>query len=167
LWLAQGQADEDEHRGRKEWRVALEDIAAHDVFCDSSILDRARLWISVTPYLKSRFDKRRPKEFAELVDSYRSQIIREWQRRFPSEAAPAISPLTEPALPQHFARRFGSNCVLRTPLAFSRTRTRRGGIQPDVGGGFFELTFDQPVRGPIALGWGCHFGLGLFSPPRE
>jgi len=28
------------------------------------------------------------------------------------------------------------------------------------------LEFDQPVRGPIALGYGCHFGLGQFRPVK-
>lgn len=167
LWLARGQADDDGYRGRKEWRVALEDIAAHDTFDASPVLGRSRIWTSATPYLKSRFDKRRPKEFAALVDSYRSQIVHEWQRRFPGVAAPVISPLTEPVVPQRFARRFGANGRVRTPLAFSRIRARRGGSQPDSAGGFFELTFTQPVQGPIALGWGCHFGLGLFSPSES
>lgn len=28
----------------------------------------------------------------------------------------------------------------------------------------FEIEFAEPVCGPIALGFGCHFGLGLFLP---
>ncbi|MGH9969298.1 MAG: type I-G CRISPR-associated protein Csb2 [Pyrinomonadaceae bacterium] len=28
----------------------------------------------------------------------------------------------------------------------------------------FEIEFAEPVAGPIALGFGCHFGLGLFAP---
>ena len=28
----------------------------------------------------------------------------------------------------------------------------------------FEIEFAEPVAGPIALGFGCHFGLGLFVP---
>ncbi|MEE9384680.1 MAG: type I-U CRISPR-associated protein Csb2 [Nannocystaceae bacterium] len=28
----------------------------------------------------------------------------------------------------------------------------------------FELIFEQLVRGPIAIGYACHFGLGLFAP---
>ncbi|GIW93724.1 MAG: hypothetical protein KatS3mg110_1765 [Pirellulaceae bacterium] len=28
---------------------------------------------------------------------------------------------------------------------------------------YLELEFSQGVRGPIALGYGCHFGLGLFE----
>jgi CRISPR-associated protein Csb2 len=27
-----------------------------------------------------------------------------------------------------------------------------------------ELEFTEPVAGPFALGYGCHFGLGQFMP---
>jgi CRISPR-associated protein Csb2 len=37
---------------------------------------------------------------------------------------------------------------------------RRGS---DFGKGF-EIEFAEPVSGPIALGYACHFGLGLFVP---
>jgi CRISPR-associated protein Csb2 len=30
--------------------------------------------------------------------------------------------------------------------------------------GFFRLTFAEPVSGPLAFGWGCHRGLGIFRP---
>jgi CRISPR-associated protein Csb2 len=36
--------------------------------------------------------------------------------------------------------------------------------QPDRHGSFWRLTFAEPVPGPIALGFACHFGLGLFKP---
>jgi len=36
--------------------------------------------------------------------------------------------------------------------------------QPDRLGSFWRLTFPEPVAGPLALGFGCHFGLGLFKP---
>jgi len=36
--------------------------------------------------------------------------------------------------------------------------------QPDAHGGFWRLTFAEPVYGPVALGFGCHFGLGMFIP---
>jgi CRISPR-associated protein Csb2 len=35
-----------------------------------------------------------------------------------------------------------------------------------VGTGF-ELGFAEPVIGPVALGYGCHFGMGLFLPERR
>lgn len=28
----------------------------------------------------------------------------------------------------------------------------------------FRLTFAEPISGPLALGYGAHFGLGLFVP---
>lgn len=45
-----------------------------------------------------------------------------------------------------------------------RFRSRRGLIQPNRLGSFWRLTFSEPVQGPLALGFGCHFGLGLFAP---
>lgn len=31
----------------------------------------------------------------------------------------------------------------------------------------FPLCFAAPVLGPVVLGYGCHYGLGLFSPERR
>ncbi len=44
------------------------------------------------------------------------------------------------------------------------SRVRRSPAKPPpVDAGFaVRLVFDQPVRGPVALGYGAHFGLGLF-----
>ncbi len=42
-------------------------------------------------------------------------------------------------------------------------RRNRKDDLPRLGYGF-ELEFADPVDGPIALGYGCHFGLGLFVP---
>jgi CRISPR-associated protein Csb2 len=56
-------------------------------------------------------------------------------------------------------------------LQFRRFRSRRGLIQPDRTGAAIRLVFDTPLPGPIALGFGCHFGLGLFraddGPPGD
>jgi len=50
----------------------------------------------------------------------------------------------------------------RNVLAFHRFRSRRGLIQPDRTGLAVRLEFSDAIRGPLALGFGCHFGLGLF-----
>mgnify|MGYP003428794747 FL=1 len=47
-------------------------------------------------------------------------------------------------------------------LEFRRFRNRGGGQLADSRGFGFEIVFAEPVRGPIALGYGCHFGLGQF-----
>lgn len=42
-------------------------------------------------------------------------------------------------------------------------RYRKGVSRPIIGRGFgFRLVFKEPVLGPIVLGYGCHYGLGLF-----
>ncbi len=54
----------------------------------------------------------------------------------------------------------------RRAAHFHRFRSRRGLTQPDTQGSFWRLTFAEPVSGPLALGFGCHFGLGLFRSER-
>ncbi len=45
-------------------------------------------------------------------------------------------------------------------------RRNRKDDRQELGYGF-ELRFGEPVAGPVALGYGCHFGLGLFLPSAE
>jgi CRISPR-associated protein Csb2 len=162
LWLEHGSADEEGERGRKEWRVALENIEAPSNFSESRVLQGSRVWMPATPYLKSRFDKTRPRAFDQIIESYRDQIAKEWGRRFPDIPTPSVDPLTDPSSPSRFLARITSDSRPRSTLAFIRTRRGRGGPQPDTSGGFFRLTFEQSVPGPISLGWGAHYGLGMF-----
>jgi hypothetical protein len=39
--------------------------------------------------------------------------------------------------------------------------------QPDTLGTFLRLKFTDPLSGPLALGFGCHYGLGLFTSIEE
>lgn len=44
-------------------------------------------------------------------------------------------------------------------------RYRRGSRNPPIGIPYgFMLHFSEPVKGPIALGHACHYGMGLFLP---
>jgi CRISPR-associated protein Csb2 len=164
LWIAHGRAGDDGEQGRKEWWLALEDIAAPEAFAGlSGLLRPSCTWHSVTPLLKARFDKTRPRSFGALVESYRQQIDRELTRRFPG--LPPLKNMEaglDPANATRFVIDAGAGRPLST-LAFARTRRGRGGRQPDTAGGSFRLTFETKVAGPIALGWGAHFGLGLFT----
>lgn len=49
-------------------------------------------------------------------------------------------------------------------LAFRTTRPTGGGLRATNAGTGFRITFAEPVTGPIALGYGAHFGLGTFIP---
>ena len=49
------------------------------------------------------------------------------------------------------------------PLDFHRFRHKPVAVQPDARGHALELRFPEPVSGPLAFGFGCHFGLGVFG----
>lgn len=128
--------------GGSEWRLVLEGIGNT---CGSALESTATRWQSVTPYLYPWHCK---KGFG-----IEHQIRRECRERGLPEPVELVSrPTVEVASRQ-----------LR-PVHFHRWRGRRGLQQPDRLGSFWRLTFAEPVAGPLALGFGCHFGLGLFAP---
>ena len=64
-----------------------------------------------------------------------------------------------PFVPPRFVKRRGRNTIEGQVQAELESR----GLPPPVDVGYaLRITWDDPVRGPIALGYGCHFGLGLF-----
>ncbi|MGH2725903.1 MAG: type I-G CRISPR-associated protein Csb2, partial [Actinomycetota bacterium] len=117
------------------------------------------VWRSVTPYLHpwhlKKPEMRTPEATAAAI---LGQLRREWCAR--GSGLPDIVEIRE--LP---SIRHGS-LALR-PLHFHRFRRKSGLAQPDTLGRLIELRFAQPVRGPIALGFACHFGLGLFAPAPD
>ena len=151
LWIERrGRADEDEatKTSRKEWRLALEGFGQAADFASGSALFgsvNATTWISTTPYLMPWHAK---KGFG-----WAEQIARELKER-------GLPDLAEP--PGQIAS-ITINGRERRPIHFHRFRSRRGLRQPDTLGRFVELTFEKPLEGPLALGFGCHFGLGLFA----
>lgn len=111
----------------------------------------ARVWTSATPFLLPRHPKPRK---TGLVDGPEAQLRRELDLRRANGQVPSVRAIRSvPALEQRNAR------TLRW-LEFRRWRKNR---KPAVPQGYgYEIEFDEPVRGPLALGFGAHFGLGLF-----
>lgn len=108
----------------------------------------ATVWTSVTPFVPPRYLKKRGKNTLE------GQVVAELATRGYPEPV-AISVLD--------AR---SNTELVRMRHFIRSR-RHGPAAPiDVG---YPLTirFPEPIEGPLCLGYGCHFGLGLFASVRD
>lgn len=133
--------------GGAEWQVLLEQYGAANEIQGSRYLESAKEWVSATAYLHPWFRK---KNFT-IAD----QIRRECRERGLPE--PQIEPLPNITIKGRERR----------PIHFHRFRNKRGLTQPDTQGNFWRLTFSEPVRGPLALGFGCHFGLGLFHPVVE
>lgn len=108
----------------------------------------SRVWISRTPYLPPAKDRDR----FDIKDAAR-QLKSEIAGRRPAavlarqpEPLPRLDHASEPLLPEHFH--------------LSRDN---GALPPEASAPcFFRLVFSTPVAGPLAFGWGCHQGLGLF-----
>lgn len=129
------------NRDGAEWQLVLEYLGESDT--GVPLLAKCDNWESITPYLHPWYTKR--------GFNVEAQIRRECSLRGLPEAAelaelPAIT--------------VGSQ--LREPLRFCRYRKNQKPEQPDRQGSFWRIRFAQPIAGPLALGFGCHFGLGLF-----
>lgn len=119
----------------------------------------ARLWRSVTPFIATRHYKERgtrrdtfPRErLAEM--NLREELVR---RALPEPAR--VTPL--PALPLPGSRSLNWR-------DFRQQRVFGDGRRGNEFGKGFEIEFAEPVQGPIAVGYACHFGLGLFAAVPE
>jgi CRISPR-associated protein Csb2 len=101
----------------------------------------ARRWRSLTPFVANVYLKppRRGPEWA-----LRQEIIKRSERRLPELLA--VDEIE------------GYPNVFETRRRIGTTRESRS-RHP---GAFFRLEFAEPVQGPLAFGFACHLGLGLF-----
>jgi CRISPR-associated protein Csb2 len=133
-------------RNGNEWKAFYEGAGEIGAFSRiSSYAGTGRSWMSVTPYLRPWHIKR---NFGVA-----EQIGRECRLRGLPEPVEIL------LLPEIIVE----NRPLR-PVHFHRFRSKRGLTQPDTLGSFVKLIFPEPITGPLALGFSCHFGLGLFIP---
>jgi CRISPR-associated protein Csb2 len=130
-------------------------------------LGKSKLWVSVTPYVATRYAKTRGQNRIDIGSAEARAVFLEHDLRTqlltarPDEATSvSIQPLWDDCNVFRLTGRW------RT-IQFKRFRRKAG----DDGGrrlaGAFRLTFPNPVCGPLALGHSCHFGLGLFVPEPE
>lgn len=161
-----------------ECRVQLIAIGQQNEF-RNPLLQESATWVSATPFVVTRHAKRRGRKrdapetlassaaFAEVV--LREELERLAERRGALPAVTSIEPLMEGEAfriaPADWRRDAGA--VSFRLLQFKRFRRKHG----DDGGrrpsGAFKITFAEPVRGPICLGYSCHFGMGLFLPTAD
>lgn len=169
LWVRSG----SEEGGRREWRLALEGFGSCDDFeTASALLCRARVWRSVTPFLATAHLKRtrdasrarRLLNDGQIVagplaeaTGYPREVRRLAQRRgvVASSQVDCIQVDLLPWIEVHDTR--------RRPLQFHRFRSRGREAMTDSHGDLLRIGFPEPVSGPVALGYGCHFGLGMFA----
>jgi CRISPR-associated protein Csb2 len=130
--------------------------------------EKAKTWVSATPFLASRYPKRRGQKrddsdilrWDNEVGFVRHNLLEEFSRL--RERRPDLTlPLTVEPLPD---RKCGTRGL--RPIQFKRYRRKRD----DDGGrrlcGTFRVTFPEPIAGPLCVGHSSHFGMGLFIPER-
>jgi CRISPR-associated protein Csb2 len=160
LWIAdrrsRSEEEDSEANGRREWRLALEGFGTRESFADSALLRSSDKWVSVTPYLRPRHLKG-----GDVWEETQAMVLSECERRGLPEPEVHLDG-RHPAAGTGREVRVGDGDAWRNTLAFHRVRSRRGLVQPDCTGTALCLTFSRCVPGPIALGFGSHFGLGLF-----
>lgn len=149
LWLAPRQqpgGDEPESMEVKEWRLALEGFGRPADFAGSArIFAASRRWRSATPFLAAGHLK---------ASRYQGEVLRLLKRRGLDTDGVEVEEL----------KRITIGGTERRALHFHRFRSRGGEKQPDTAGALLCIAFPQPITGPLAIGFGSHFGLGLFTP---
>jgi len=113
-----------------------------------SLLEPSTVFVSATPFVP-------PRHFRKGRGDYIEWLAGEVRREAENHGLPA------------------PDRIIPVPSLPSRTRTirwlefRRNRQDDDGRPGFgFRLEFKEPVQGPFAIGYGAHFGLGLFLPLR-
>src|ERR1051325_1543110 len=132
-------------------RLVLLGLGERDDFAHVPLFRAAQRWRSVTPFSLPRFANRgggkppRPRDLPE------AQLRRELRLRgFPEPVS--VTPLS------------GYQTGGRREVRWLEFQTRRLKGREGYGLAGFELEFAEEMAGPLALGFGSHFGLGLFEP---
>jgi CRISPR-associated protein Csb2 len=130
-----------------------------------SAFGRAKVWVSATPYIayrhfKERGKKRDDRAFtpSEAMPEFMKHVLGEdWKQRgdVAHMPRPEIEFLPDPLTILGWRHR---------SLQFRRARNRPGDDGYSRPFGAFRLSFPEEVRGPISLGYACHFGMGTFRP---
>ncbi len=145
--------------GGHDLQLILLGVGGGDTFADCPVFGASRVWQSLTPFVSTRHPKTyrdgRPKLDPDgwWIGSPAHDL-----RRLLAEAGRPM-PVKLDTLDTLTA---GSRRL--RPIEFQTDRFHGEGRRGGQTGVAFRLTFAQPVSGPLALGYGAHFGLGLFVP---
>ena len=125
-----------------------------DDFSHIPILQESRRWVSCTPLVLSRYIKRRGKKpNVRVIDGLHEQIRNEIKNRYgDSYKVKTIK------------KRHKLNIYNTTVKPFEFYRWRSHGRMGADTAYDICLEFEEPVRGPINLGYSSHYGLGMFVP---
>lgn len=136
---------------RPEVRAVLTGLGGREQFEQVSMFASSHKWVSVTPFSLPRFASRGAGKPPRLRDLPEAQVRRELLVRNLSD-------------PVSIQRIVGYAVHGRPTVRWLEFHIRRFKGEQGYGLAGFALEFPEAVAGPIALGFACHFGLGLFMP---
>jgi CRISPR-associated protein Csb2 len=139
---------------------SLGELAAYGA---DAVVGPSRRWRSATPFIPTRHFKARgsrrdhctPEEFPAVA------LVEELRRRGYPEPAKVTRMARAPFGASAEGSAIGDRG--RSWLEFRRQRVGEVGRSGSHPGAGFVLEFEEAVVGPLALGYACHFGLGLFD----
>ncbi len=129
---------------------------------ESPILAKSRMWISRTPFIPTRHPKYtragKPKldENGAIIGSPEHDLAR-------------LLECNNFSRPIKIERIGGTDLAGHETkwLDFRRERKNGDGIKATNLGFGFKIEFSKSVQGPISVGYGAHFALGLFVPDKD
>ena len=136
---------------RPEARAVLTGLGGREQFEQVSMFASSHKWVSVTPFSLPRFASRGAGKPPRPRDLPEAQLRRELR----------VRNLPEPVSMQRIV---GYAVHGRPTVRWLEFHTRRFKGEQGYGLAGFAMEFSEAVTGPIALGFACHFGLGLFMP---
>ena len=140
------------YKNRPNVRMVLLGLGQTNEFDDVPAFEMKKCWRSVTPFSLPRFANRGGGKPARPRDLPEAQLLRELKNR----GLPK---------PVRVTRVDGYQTKKLSGFRWLEFHTRRLRKETEGKGlAGFEIEFAEPVAGPIAVGFGCHFGLGLFMP---
>jgi CRISPR-associated protein Csb2 len=154
--------------GGHDIRLVLYGIGQAGDFQDCALFGLSKVWRSVTPFVSTRHAKSfrdgRPKmdDNGWQEGSAAHDLLRLLHLRAKWKGAKIRRQLAEREGPFEFGSEAGKR-KLRS-LQFQTIRHDGAGSRGHDNGSAFVIEFSGPVSGPIAVGYGAHFGLGLFAP---
>ena len=147
IWLGsrQSRPGPGDDPGVDEWRLALEGLGLPEDFAGASrILASSRRWQSLTPFLAPGHLKKA---------GYEGEVRRLLRRRGFRAETVAVDEIDE----------IDVGGTPRRALNFHRFRSRGRERRSDSSGALLKIELPGEVSGPLALGYGSHFGLGMFG----
>jgi CRISPR-associated protein Csb2 len=148
--------------GGHDLQLVLLGFGNTQTFMDADLFASAKVWRSLTPFVSTRHPKTyndgRPKLDA---DGWPIGSAAHDLRRLLAEGGKP-----PPSKIESLAHVLVNGRTVR-PLEFQIERKNGGGLRANQPPTCFKVTFSEPVRGPLAFGYGAHFGLGLFVPVSD